>query len=110
MDLKSLLFGKRSSAKSEVLSAVSASSSSDIAAWLDIYSGGGEWRYTRKGGLNGGTRRVASLGAAKALCAELSRLCFTEGTELVCADKETQCFLEKTLNDNGFYERFSDFL
>lgn len=110
MDLKGLLFGRRSSAKSAVLSAVSSSSSSDIAAWLDIYNGGGEWRYTRKGGMNGGIRRVASSGAAKALCAELSRLCFTEGTELVCADRETQKFLEKTLDDNGFYERFPDFL
>lgn len=110
MDLKGLLFGKRSFEKSAVLSAVSASSSSDIAAWLDIYNGGGEWRYTRKGGMNGGIRKVASSGAAKALCAELSRLCFTEGTELVCADRETQKFLEKTLDDNGFYERFPDFL
>ena len=110
MDLKSLLFGKRGSSKSAVLSAVSAAGSNDIATWLDIYGGGGEWRYTRKGGLNGGTRKVASLGAAKALCAELSRLCFTEGTELVCADRETQRFLEKTLDENGFYERFSDFL
>ena len=110
MDLKSLLFGKRGSAKNTVLSEVSAASGNDIAAWQDIYNGGGEWRYTRKGGLNGGMRRVASLGAAKALCAELSRLCFTEGTELVCADRETQRFLEKTLDDNGFYERFSDFL
>lgn len=110
MDLKSLLFGKRDTAKSGSLSAVSASANSDIAIWQDIYNGGGDWRYTRRGGLNGGMRKVASLGAAKALCAELSRLCFTEGTELVCFDKETQRFLEKTLDDNGFYERFSDFL
>ena len=110
MDLKSLFFGKRGSAKSETLSAVSVSNSNDVAVWQDIYNGGGDWRYARKGGLNGGIRKVASLGAAKALCAELSRLCFTDGTEFVCADRETQKFLEQTLDGNGFYERFSDFL
>lgn len=110
MDLKSLLFGKRGSAKSAAISAVSAASGNDTARWLDIYNGGGEWRYTRKGGMNGGMRKVASLGAAKALCAELSRLCFTEGTELISADKETEAFLRRTLEENRFFERFPDFL
>lgn len=82
----------------------------DIKRWDDIYSGGGDWRYTRKGGMNGGTRRVASLGAARALCAELSRLCFTEGTEFCCADKETEAFIRKVLSDNNFRERFAQFL
>lgn len=110
MDLKKLLLGKRGSDKSTAISELSVSSGSDTAKWLDIYNGGGEWRYTRKGGMNGGMRKVASPGAAKALCAELSRLCFTEGTELICADKETQGYLEKVLDSNGFYERFPVFL
>ncbi len=83
---------------------------SDIRRWQDIYNGGGDWRYTRKGGMNGGTRRVASLGAAKALCAELARLCFTESTGICCADKETEAFLRKVLAENDFRERFAEFL
>lgn len=106
MNLKNLLFGKRGFAKSSSADAASG----DIDRWLDIYRGGGDWRYTRKGGLSGGTRRVATPNAAKALCAELARLCFTEGTEIISVDKETEAFLKETLDENRFFERFPDFL
>lgn len=109
MDLKSLLFGRRALSKDAAISLTS-SGQNDVSRWLDIYNGGGEWRYVRKGGLNGGWRKVASLGAAKAICAELSRLCFTEGTELICADKETEAYLKNVLDENRFSERFPDFL
>lgn len=104
-ELKARLLGRRGEGSS-----VSAACNGDIERWLDIYNGGGEWRYARKGGMNGGTRRVAALGAAKALCAELSRLCFTEETELFCADGETERYLKKVLDDNRFCEWFPDFL
>ena len=107
MGLKSLLFGSR---KLYEDSALSAFYSGDMARWSDIYNGGGDWRYTRKGGMNGGMRRVASLGAARAVCAELARLCFTEGTELFCSDSETEGYLKKVLDENGFAERFSGFV
>lgn len=110
MNFKSLLFGSGLSAKKAAYSAAAAANECDTARWLDIYNGGGEWRYTRKGGLNGGTRRVASPGAARVLCSELARLCFTEGTELFCADEETNAYLKKVLDDNGFTERFPVFL
>lgn len=82
----------------------------DITRWNDIYCGGGDWRYTRKGGLNGGSRRVASMGAAKALCAELARLCFTEGCEVCSSDEDTQAFVREVLRRNRFAERFPEFL
>lgn len=107
MGLKDLLFGGRHSNQETALLSFYAGR---IAKWNDIYRGGGDWRYTRKGGMNGGMRRVASLNSAKAVCAELARLCFTEGTELFCADKETEAYLKRTLDENGFSERFSDFL
>ena len=104
-ELKARLFGKHNAVDSEA----SAIRGGDIERWLDIYNGG-EWRYTRKGGMNGGMRKIASPCAAKALCAELSRLCFTEGTELICTDCETEAYLKKVLDDNRFFERFPDFL
>lgn len=107
MELKRLLFGNKRLYEDTALSAFY---SGDMAKWNDIYTGGGDWRYTRKGGMNGGMRRVASLGAAKAVCAELARLCFTEGTELYCSDGETESYLKRVLDENGFAERFSDFL
>lgn len=109
MELKNFLFSGafRKPQQSAQLSAFYAG---ELARWADIYNGGGDWRWTRRGGLSGGTRRVAALNAAKALCAELSRLCFAEGTQIVSPDGETERFLLKTLADNNFWERFPDFL
>lgn len=107
LGLKEMLLGARRLPCSTELSAFY---TDRIAHWDEIYRGGGEWRYTRRGGINGGTRRVAALNAAKAVCAELSRLCFSEGTELISADAETERYLKRVLDENGFYERFPDFL
>ncbi|MBP1563676.1 MAG: phage portal protein [Oscillospiraceae bacterium] len=107
MSLKSLLFSRQKLSDS---SALSLFYTTEIAKWNDIYRGGGDWRYVRKGGMNGGMRKLASLGAAKSVCAELSRLCFTEETEITCPDKETEVYLKKVFSDNSFSERFSDFL
>ncbi len=82
----------------------------DVRRWEEIYNGGGDWRITRKGGLNGGSRRVASLGAARAVCAELSRLCFTEGSSVCSADPESEAYIRSVLQDNRFTERFPAFL
>lgn len=82
----------------------------DIQRWDNIYNGVGDWRYTRKGGIQGGTRRLASLGAAKALCGELARLCFTEGTGLCFTDKITERYVNKVLKESRFSERFPVFL
>lgn len=106
MGLRDFLFGKAKEKSSELVGFYAGC----IERWADIYRGGGDWRYTRKGGLNGGTRRVAAMNAAKAVCAELSRLCFSEGTQLVCDDLAAQEYLDRTLRENGFAERFPDFL
>lgn len=107
MGLKDLLFSRAIPKHSSVLSTFYMG---DMARWNEIYYGGGEWRYTRRGGLNGGTRRVGTLNAAKAVCAEMARLCFTEGTTPVSQDKETERYVRKILEENNFYERFPDFL
>lgn len=106
MGLKSFIFGRQSELSTELMTFYSGK----LARWRDIYEGGGDWRYTRKGGINGGMRRVASLGAAKAVCAELARLSFTEGTELIGTSREATAYVKRVLDDNGFSERFSDFL
>ena len=106
MGLRNWLLGKNAGRCIPQLSEVY----TDITRWEDIYNGGGDWRYTRKGGLNGGSRRVASLGAAKALCGELARLCFTEGSEICSTDSDTEKFLRQVLDENRFYERFPEFL
>lgn len=108
MGLMNLLFKRRGVKTSGALSDFY---SGELAEWRDIYNGGGSWRYARKGGLNGGgMRKVASLGAARAVCAELARLCFAESSELTCADKETEEYLRDVLEKNSFSERFSEFV
>lgn len=105
MGIKSLLMGRKSSSDPYLQR-----HAAEVSRFAEIYGGGGDWRYTRKGGINGGMRRVASLGAARAVCAELSRLCFTEGTQPVGKDKAALAFIKKTLADNRFYQRFPAFL
>ncbi len=107
MGLKEILFGK---VKTDVPTELSGFYAGALARWRDIYGGGGNWRYTSKGGLNGGTRRVAALGAAKAVCSELARLCFAEGSQIISADKNTEKYLRRVLAENNFAERFPDFL
>lgn len=78
--------------------------------WKRIYAGGGEWRYTRKGGIESGVRRVNSLGAAKALCSELSALCFSEQADFGFASEQAEKFVLGVLKDNGFWRCFPLFL
>ena len=106
MGFKNWLMGRRAKSTLPFLAEYYA----EAERFADIVSGGGDWRYTRKGGLNGGTRRLASLGAARAVCAELSRLCFTEGTTVTSTDLDTERFLQEVLKENRFYERFPAFL
>lgn len=105
MGIKNLLMGRKSSSDPYLQR-----HAAEVSRLAEIYEGGGDWRCTRRGGINGGTRRVASLGAARAVCAELSRLCFTEGTKPVSADKDTLDFIRQTLESNRFYQRFPAFL
>lgn len=106
MGFKNWLMGRHAKGSMQFLTEYYA----EAERFADIISGGGEWRYTRKGGINGGTRKLASLGAAKAVCAELSRLCFSEGTVVTSADSDTERFLQEVLKENRFYERFPAFL
>jgi A118 family predicted phage portal protein len=85
---------------------------SETNRWKSIYAGGGDWRYARKGGVSGaaGTRRVNSLGAAKALCAELSALCFSQQADFGFASRDAELFVKDVLDDNCFWRCFPLFL
>lgn len=107
MNFRTLFSGSRKTAMNNELDSFF---TGKIHCWKEIYNGGGDWRYTTRGGLKGGMRRVASLGAAKALCAELSRLCFSEGTDIICSDRDSEKYLRQVLEENNFFEKFSAFL
>lgn len=81
-----------------------------VSEWRDIYEGNGDWRYARKGGLEGGYRRVRSISAAQSLCTELAALCFSQQMDMGFEDKNTLRFVEGVLQDNGFWKCFPLFL
>lgn len=81
-----------------------------VSQWRDIYEGNGDWRYARKGGLEGGYRRVRSISAAQSLCTELAALCFSQQMDMGFQDKNTLKFVEDVLQDNGFWSCFPLFL
>ncbi len=107
MSLKNWIFGRRGISADTALTSFYGAK---LRSWEDIYNGGGGWRYTRKGGINGGIRRVASLNAARAVCEELSRLCCAEGSDFICGDTESGRLLDRVLRENHFAERFPQFL
>lgn len=83
----------------------------DVERWKRIYAGGGEWRYTNKGGLDPtGKRRVACLGAAKMLCTELAALCFSAQVDIGVKDTAARGYLDTVLHENGFWRCFPVFL
>ena len=81
-----------------------------VSEWRSIYEGDGDWRYARKGGLEGGYRRVRSISAAQSLCSELAALCFSQQMDMSFGDSGTLKFVEKVLQDNGFWSCFPLFL
>lgn len=83
---------------------------SQTAYWREIYEGGGDWRYARKGGLDGGSRRLNSLGAAKSLCRQLSALCFSQQAEIACGGEKTTAYVADVLQQNSFWDCFPQFL
>lgn len=81
-----------------------------IEKWAQIYNGGGSWRYVKKGGMCDGYRKVASLNCAKALCMELSALCFSQQTDIRYKSLDTQRLVCKVLQNNEFWSCFPLFL
>jgi A118 family predicted phage portal protein len=82
----------------------------DIELWDRIYAGGGDWRYVRKGGIDGGMRRMASLGSAKALCAEMAALCFSQQADFHFKSAAARDYVMNVLQENGFWRCFPLFL
>lgn len=113
MNLKNWLFSKNKDsgiASAGINETVKNYYLNEIAEWRDIYCGGGEWRFTRKGGIHGGIRRMNASNAAKSLCAELSALCFAEQAEIKTGNENTENYLREVLDDNSFWTCFPLFL
>ena len=68
-----------------------------LSQWEQIYTGNAPWLTVRKGGLNGGFRRMNQFNGAKIVAHELANLCFSEQAQFICEDERTKAFLDKHL-------------
>jgi A118 family predicted phage portal protein len=82
-----------------------------IERWKLIWQGAPPWRTTHKTGLNPKKERERdSMNTAKALCNELANLTFSEQVEITVSDKDYHEYVQKVLQDNGFWKNFPDML
>lgn len=56
------------------------------------------------------TRRMLSLGMPKVISSEMANLVFNEQCSINISDENFNEFIEKTLDDNGFYDKFQNYL
>lgn len=82
----------------------------NVRCWADIYSGNTPWQFARKGGLQGGMRKISALGAARSLCSEMAALCFSQQIDIAADSEQCTAYIEKTLQENGFWRCFPLFL
>ena len=81
-----------------------------IAQCNDIYRGEPPWSYVKKSGLYGrGERRLASLNCAKVLCDSMAALTFSSQADIICSNAGQQAFVNRVLQDNGFWENMPAF-
>ncbi len=77
----------------------------------NIYKGKPKWNEVKKSGLSSkGTRLMALLNTAKILSDEFAALSFSEQVDITINDKKAQEYVNKALNDNGFWSNMPDFL
>jgi A118 family predicted phage portal protein len=85
--------------------------SSNIDVWKQIYKGCPPWRTTHKTGLNPKKQRERdTLNTAKVLSNELANLTFSEQVDITVSDKTYNEYVQKVLQDNGFWKNFPDLL
>lgn len=77
--------------------------------WRRIYGGEPEWRTVKKSGLyRGGSRRMNMLGTAKVLCDRLACGVMVERPKIVFADERVGEYVERVLEENGFFDMLSE--
>lgn len=81
-----------------------------IYGWKNVFSNCPPWGRIKKNGLYAkGERRMSRLSAAKVLADEFARLTFSEQLDISAAEPYLG-YVNKVLNENGFWKRMPDFL
>jgi A118 family predicted phage portal protein len=82
----------------------------NIEKWEKIYKGEGDWTTVSRGGINGGTRKINQMNAAKLLCNEFLKLTFSEQVDISISDEKLQAYVYDVLQDGGFWRAFPELL
>ncbi len=82
-----------------------------LLGWLDIYKGEPSWRFVKRSGLYArGERKMSLLNVAKTLADEFSALTFSEQVDISISNSEYQGYVDKILNENGFWRKVPSLL
>lgn len=85
--------------------------SETIAQCNEIYRSEPPWAYVKKSGLYGkGERRMSMLHCAKVLCDTMSALTFSTQADIYCKNAKHTEYVNKVLQENGFWENMPAFL
>ena len=83
----------------------------DMYNWTEIYKGKPYWNRVKRSGLyKKGLRRMNTLNTAKQLCDELSVLCFAEQVEIACDNEKYKAYLDKLMNNEGFWKHIPELI
>jgi A118 family predicted phage portal protein len=82
----------------------------NIEKWETIYKGAGDWTTVSKGGINGGTRKISQMNAAKLVCHELLNLTFSKEVDISISDKIIKKHVDDILQSGGFWKAFPELL
>lgn len=84
---------------------------SDMYDWTEIYKGKPQWNKIKRSGLyKKGLRRMNLMNTAKQLCDELSVLCFAEQVEIACDNEYYNAYLNKLMNEQGFWKHIPELI
>lgn len=82
-----------------------------ITAWQNIFENNPPWKKVKRGGLyKKGKREMNLLNVGKVLCDCFSDLTFSEQCEITLDDEQYQEYVEKVLEDNGFWENMPELI
>lgn len=105
------IFEGVSEAYPEIAPASLSADYTELSECKSIYKNNPPWKKVKKSGLSAnGERPMALLNTGKVLCDEFSALSFSEQVDITVNDETAQSYVLDTLNANGFWKNFSDFL
>lgn len=83
----------------------------DMYKWGEVYKGKPYWNKVKRSGLyKKGLRRMNLLNAGKTLCDEMSVLCFAEQVEIACNNEKYKAYLDKLMNEQGFWKHVPEMI